>query len=214
MKDLFSKKNEYPTFNEIIEQYSKEASNYLPKSGNVFGFWMQTLADIQFLDLELSGLTDNFKIDALKYKVYFNNHTENIRKRIAHLNLVNDKPTLYSYLIDLFGDTNAYAFHNLYPYIRTVFNPLLGSRNRAIRGESYLLYYKWRVYMKRNLICTKLKKFRILMISECEEKILKETVTYILNKYHNIFDVTLLPSNKNKESYITDVLQFLCATEP
>ncbi len=130
MQNLFEKRTKYPSFEEILKEYSKEANNYQPKEGNVFGFWMQTLADIQFLNLELSGLTKDYKIDAINHKVYFNNDYENIRKRIAHLDIVDSKPTLYSNLIDLFGDTNAYAFHNLYPYkgkfypriVRTIIN--------------------------------------------------------------------------------------------
>ena len=29
----------------------------------IFGFWMQTLADLEFLDLELQGLAYEYKID-------------------------------------------------------------------------------------------------------------------------------------------------------
>lgn len=130
MQNLFNIKTKYPSFEEILKNYSKEADNYQPKKRNVFGFWMQTLADIQFLDLELSGMTKDYKIDAINHKVYFNNDYENIRKRIAHLDIVDSKHTLYSNIIDLFGDTNAYAFHNLYPYkgkfypriVRTIIN--------------------------------------------------------------------------------------------
>ncbi|MGC9001079.1 DNA methyltransferase, partial [Caldisericum sp.] len=39
-----------------------------------------------------------------------------IRLRIAHLEKVKGKTTLYTEFVDKFGDTNAYAFHNLYPY--------------------------------------------------------------------------------------------------
>lgn len=130
MQNLFRQPVQYPTFEEILNEYSMEVNNYKPKEGNVFGFWMQTLADIQFLNLELSGLTKDYKIDTLNSKVYFNDGNEYVRRRIAHLDLVDSKPTLYSYLIDLFGDTNAYAFHNLYPYkgkfypriVRTIIN--------------------------------------------------------------------------------------------
>lgn len=130
MKDLFGNITKYPSFEEIISEFSKETGNYLPKEGNVFGFWMQTLADIQFLDLELSGLTKEYSIDALNNKVELNGENEYIKKRIAHLDLIDSKPSLYSYIIDLFGDTNAYAFHNLYPYkgkfypriVRTIIN--------------------------------------------------------------------------------------------
>jgi len=116
MQDLFGNNHRYLTLEEIIAEYGKEAIDFIPKEGNVFGFWMQTLADIQFLDLELSGLTKSYSIDTLNYKVNLNGDNEFVRNRIAHLDLVNSKPTLYSYLIDLFEDTNAYAFHNLYPY--------------------------------------------------------------------------------------------------
>ncbi|MBC7329675.1 hypothetical protein H5T88_04870 [bacterium] len=74
--------HDFPSAEEIVEDYSKEFQNYIkPKGENIFGFWMQTIADIEFLDLELQGLTESY----------------------------------YSDFIDTFGDTNAYAFHNLYP---------------------------------------------------------------------------------------------------
>jgi len=38
--------------------------------------------------------------------------------------------------------TNEFALENGLKHIRTVFNPLLGARNRAIRGESILIYEK------------------------------------------------------------------------
>lgn len=72
MKDLFGKVAKYPSFEDIINEFSKNTNNYLSKEGNVFGFWMQTLADIQFLDLELSGLTKKYSIDALNHKVELN----------------------------------------------------------------------------------------------------------------------------------------------
>ena len=47
-----------------MEAYAKEFASYiLPKGYTIFGFWMQTLADLGFLDLELQGLTDKCKID-------------------------------------------------------------------------------------------------------------------------------------------------------
>jgi len=106
----------YPSPEEILQDFSQETKINLPNGKNVFGFWMQTLADLQLLDLELSGLTKNYKINAVDRNVDFENNNEFVRKRIAHLDLVDKKPTQYSYLIDLFGDTNAYGFHNLYPY--------------------------------------------------------------------------------------------------
>jgi hypothetical protein len=109
--------NEFPSYEEIIEDYSKEFSNYiLPKGDTIFGFWMQTLADLELLDLELQGLTEKYKIDSVNRVVNLKGEEEYIRLRIAHLEKVKGKTTLYTDLVDKFGDTNAYAFHNLYPY--------------------------------------------------------------------------------------------------
>ena len=108
---------EFPTYEEIIGAYAKEFTNYVfPKGETIFGFWMQTLADLEFLDLELQGLTEEYKIDPINRVVNFKGDEDFIKLRIAHLEKVKGKTTLYSDLVDTFGDTNAYAFHNLYPY--------------------------------------------------------------------------------------------------
>jgi len=107
----------YPSYEEIIEEYSKELTKYvLPKGDTTFGFWMQTIADLELLDLELKGLTEEYSIDPINRIVRFKDDNEFIRSRVAHLERVNGVQTLYSDIIDEFGDTNAYAFHNLYPY--------------------------------------------------------------------------------------------------
>jgi DNA modification methylase len=107
----------YPSYEGIIEECSKEFANYvLPKGDTIFGFWMQTLADLSFLDLELKGLTEDYIIDPVKREVKLNGNEDSIRLRIAHLEKVKGEQTLYSEVADKFGDTNAYAFHNLYPY--------------------------------------------------------------------------------------------------
>jgi len=55
---------EFPSYEEIMDAYAKEFASYvLPKGDTIFGFWMQTLADLEFLDLELQGLTDEYTID-------------------------------------------------------------------------------------------------------------------------------------------------------
>mgnify|MGYP005853375543 FL=1 len=47
---------EFPSYEEIMSADAKEFANYiLPKGDTIFGFWMQTLADLEFLDLELQG---------------------------------------------------------------------------------------------------------------------------------------------------------------
>ena len=109
--------NEFPSYEEIMEAYAKEFASYvLPKGDTTFGFWMQTLADLEFLDLELQGLTDEYTIDSVNRIVNFKGDEEFIRLRIAHLEKVKGKTTLYTDMVDKYEDTNAYAFHNLYPY--------------------------------------------------------------------------------------------------
>lgn len=108
---------EFPSYEEIIEAYAKEFNKYvIPKGDTTFGFWMQTLADLEFLDLELQGLTKSYSINPVKRTAELEGDEEFIRSRIAHLEKVKGKQTLYSELVDEFGDTNAYAFHNLYPF--------------------------------------------------------------------------------------------------
>ncbi len=89
---------------------------FSPQGDTVFGFWMQTLADLELLDLELSGLAERFHIDPIGRTVALTGDEEWIRLRVAHLEKVGGKKTLYAELVDTYGDTNAYAFHNLYPY--------------------------------------------------------------------------------------------------
>jgi DNA modification methylase len=122
---------EFPSYEEIMEAYAKEFAKYiLPKGDTIFGFWMQTLADLEFLDLELQGLTDEYTIDPVNRVVSLKGDEEFIRLRVAHLEKVKGEATFYSDLVDKFGDTNAYAFHNLYPYkgkfyprvVRTIIN--------------------------------------------------------------------------------------------
>lgn len=121
----------FPSYEEIMEDYSEKFSSYIiPKGDTIFGFWMQTLADLQFLDLELQGLTDKYFIDPINRKVNLKGNKEYIKLRIAHLEKVKGEKTLYTNLVDKYGDTNAYAFHNLYPYkgkfypriVRTIIN--------------------------------------------------------------------------------------------
>lgn len=108
---------EFPSYEEIIEAYAREFNKYVTPSGDTFfGFWMQTLADLEFLDLELQGLTKGYSINPVARTVEVDGDEEFIRSHIAHLEKVKGKATLYSELVDEFGDTNAYAFHNLYPF--------------------------------------------------------------------------------------------------
>jgi hypothetical protein len=86
--------NEFPSYEEILDAYAKEFADYIsPKRDTVFGFWMQTLVDLEFLDLELQGLTDEYKIDAVNRVVYFKGNDDLVRLRIAHLEKVKGKTT-------------------------------------------------------------------------------------------------------------------------
>lgn len=133
---------DFPSYEEIIEAYAREFNKYVTPEGDAtFGFWMQTIADLQFLDLELQGLTRNYSINPTERTVEINGDEEFLRLRIAHLEKVGGKATLYSELVDEFGDTNAYAFHNLYPFkgkfyprvVRTLINTF------GLRENSLLL---------------------------------------------------------------------------
>ncbi len=133
--------SEFPSYEEIIEAYAKEFKKYvLPKGDTIFGFWMQTLADLEFLDLELQGLTEEYKIEPVNRVVTFKGDEEFIRLRVAHLEKVKGKTTLYADFVDKFGDTNAYAFHNLYPYkgkfyprvVRTLINAFRLNNNSLL----------------------------------------------------------------------------------
>ncbi len=133
--------DEVTSYEEIIDAYAKEFENYvLPKGDTIFGFWMQTLADLEFLDLELQGLTDGYTIDPVNRVVNLKGDEEFIRLRVAHLEKVKGKTTLYTDLVDKFGDTNAYAFHNLYPYkgkfyprvVRTLINAFKLNHNSLL----------------------------------------------------------------------------------
>jgi len=109
--------HEFPSYEKILDAYSKQFSSYIqPKGDTIFGFWMQTIADLEFLDLELQGLTEKYHINPVSRTVNLKGDEDFIRLRVAHLEKVGGRPTLYSEIVDEFGDTNAYAFHNLYPY--------------------------------------------------------------------------------------------------
>jgi len=100
-----------------IDLYLREFPRFIePKGENTFGFWVQTVADIQLLDLELKGLTKSYRIDVINRTVEFEGDPEFVKYRVAHLEKVQNEKTLYTDFVDTFNDTNAYAFHNLYPY--------------------------------------------------------------------------------------------------
>ena len=48
---------------------------------------------------------------------------------------------------------------------------------------------------------------------ECEEIELEEIINYLLDRYSADFENKLLPTGKDKEGYLTDIIQVLCACE-
>lgn len=56
-------------------------------------------------------------------------------------------------------------------------------------------------------------RYDVLINSECGESELKEIVNYLLDKYPVVFEDKLLPVGKEKEGYLGDVIQVLCASE-
>lgn len=56
-------------------------------------------------------------------------------------------------------------------------------------------------------------KYNDLICTECSEKILISIVDYLLKKYASAFKDKLVPINRDKEEYLADIIQFICATE-
>ncbi|NMC75990.1 MAG: hypothetical protein GYA60_01635 [Candidatus Methanofastidiosa archaeon] len=52
-----------------------------------------------------------------------------------------------------------------------------------------------------------------LIKSECEKIELEKIINYLLDKYSADFENRLLPAGKDKEGYLTDIIQVLCACE-
>ena len=52
-----------------------------------------------------------------------------------------------------------------------------------------------------------------LINSECEETELEKIINYLLDKYSTDFESRLLPDGKDREGYLADIIQFLCACE-
>jgi len=78
-----------------IDLYLREFPRFIePKGENTFGFWVQTIADVQLLELELKGLTKSYKIDVINRIVEFEGDPEFVRYRIAHLEKVQNMKTL------------------------------------------------------------------------------------------------------------------------
>lgn len=56
-------------------------------------------------------------------------------------------------------------------------------------------------------------KYNNLINSECGECELSEITKYLLNKYPSLFVDEFLPAEKDKEGYLVDIIQVLCASE-
>ena len=138
---IFDDREKILYYEELINRFSGQFEKYIcPESKHSFGFWMQTLADVDLLILELEGLAEEYRIDIKNKSVELTGDFDFIRRRIAHLEKVDGINTLYTDFIDTFQDTNAYAFHNLYPYkgkfyprvVRTLINAFGLNENHII----------------------------------------------------------------------------------
>jgi hypothetical protein len=56
-------------------------------------------------------------------------------------------------------------------------------------------------------------KYNKLINSGGREKELNEITTYLLSKYSDLFDDILVPNGKEKDEYLGDIIQVLCASE-
>ena len=87
----------------------------------------------------------------------------------------------------------------------------------AIDERSFLLKYG-KNYMKIFIDLLKRDKnlrlkYNSLIEAECEETKLNNLVVYLLKNYSSLFSNTLLPTEKEREEYLSDVIQVLCASE-
>jgi hypothetical protein len=56
-------------------------------------------------------------------------------------------------------------------------------------------------------------KYDAIINSECGESELNSIVSYLFDKYTSIFESKILPVRKDRNEYLADVIQFLCAAE-
>ena len=56
-------------------------------------------------------------------------------------------------------------------------------------------------------------KYNKLISSEGAKKELNEITTYLLSKYSDLFNETLVPKEKERDEYLGDIIQVLCASE-
>lgn len=56
-------------------------------------------------------------------------------------------------------------------------------------------------------------KYDSLIESECEETELNKLILYLLKNYPTLFLHTLVPTGRNREEYLADAIQVLCASE-
>ena len=76
-------------------------------------------------------------------------------------------------------------------------------------GKNYMTIFMDLLKRDKNLRLN----YNSLIESECEENGLNKLVTYLLKNYSFLFSNTLLPTDKEKTEYLSDVIQVLCASE-
>ncbi len=87
----------------------------------------------------------------------------------------------------------------------------------AIDERGFLLKYNknfsmiFKDLLKRDK--TLREKYDNFIISGCGEKELEQIVRYLLSQYSEVFDNKFVPQNKDKETYLGDVIQFIVSAE-
>jgi hypothetical protein len=56
-------------------------------------------------------------------------------------------------------------------------------------------------------------KYDRVIMSECREEELTEIVNYLFSKYSSIFEDSIIPKDRDKEEYVADIIQMLCASD-
>jgi len=142
---------------------------------------------------------------------------ENLRLEILLLT----KPSLKVKIEALYGDEITLRLFRkklpvsdllLLKYDDIWFSQLISIDERSFllrHGKNFLTIFKDLLKRDKNLR----KKYDNLIITECGEKELEEILKYLLSHYSEIFEKRLVPRDKNKETYLADIIQFLASVE-
>lgn len=219
-KKLFRKKEEELSFIELLESFGiRDFELYIGvlfdkgdnpatvEADKIHGFYSSSKQGFEYLKnlIEQSSTISIVKKDS-----------ENLQMelRLAYSNLKIKIGALYGNYITsrLFRKSSPVSDLLLLRYDDIWLSQLITIDERAIllkNQRNYMLTFI--DFLKRD------RDLRIyydnLINSECEEIKLEEIINYLLDKYSADFENGLLPAGKDKEEYLADVIQVLCACE-